>query len=275
MTKKSCFVIAPIGAEGSDTRKRSNQVLKYVIAPAVADCEGYGEPQRADQLPTPGIITSQIVQHVLSADLVIADLSEANPNVFYELAIRHAVRRPVVQIAETGSTIPFDLAPARTVIFDHHDLDSVEEAKKRMTAQIKAAEADPANADNPLSTAIDVQHWRASEKPIDRAIGELVDQVKTLAAQHAALVNTLSGRAYLSGNLSGLGGLTREQLAALTMNEPGDIVKGIGLRSSIEKTTDLNLPAYSFPPPPESAIEKAGRRRALGRMPDGTKDKKE
>jgi hypothetical protein len=87
---KVCFVIAPIGTEGSDVRVRSDQVLKHIITPAAREC-GY-EPIRADQISEPGLITSQVIQHIVQDPLVIADLTGRNPNVFYELAVRHAIK---------------------------------------------------------------------------------------------------------------------------------------------------------------------------------------
>jgi hypothetical protein len=59
-----CFVIGPIGDPGSDVRKRSDQIVEHIIAPAAQEC-GYGEPLRADKISAPGIITAQIVQHVI------------------------------------------------------------------------------------------------------------------------------------------------------------------------------------------------------------------
>jgi len=116
---RPCFVIAPIGEEGSDTRKRSNQVLKHIIVPAAAEC-GY-QAVRADQISEPGIITSQVIQHIINDPLVIADLSEGNANVFYELALRHVLAKPLVQIIRKGERIPFDVAGMRTVPIDHQN----------------------------------------------------------------------------------------------------------------------------------------------------------
>src|SRR3989339_2254786 len=96
--QKSCFVIAPIGEPDSDTRKRSDQVLKHIIRPAVEAC-GY-KAVRADEIDKPGIITSQVIQRVVDDPLVVADLTESNPNVFYELAIRHALRKPLIQLIQ-------------------------------------------------------------------------------------------------------------------------------------------------------------------------------
>ncbi len=93
--KGICFVIAPIGDEGSETRKRSDQILNHVITPTALSC-GY-EAIRADKISKSGMITMQIIQHLLDVPLVIADLTDYNPNVFYELAIRHVVNPPKVK----------------------------------------------------------------------------------------------------------------------------------------------------------------------------------
>lgn len=79
---KICFVIAPIGEPESDTRKRSDQILRYLISPAA---EEYGyKALRVDQISKPGIIdTTQVIQHVVDDPLVVADLTDRNPNVFY------------------------------------------------------------------------------------------------------------------------------------------------------------------------------------------------
>ena len=62
----------------------------------------------------------------MNNELVIADLTEENPNVFYELALRHSIRRPLVQIIEKGDTIPFDLVNYRTVEVVDRDLKDVD-----------------------------------------------------------------------------------------------------------------------------------------------------
>jgi hypothetical protein len=134
--EKLCFVISPIGDADSETRKRSDQVLKHVIRPAAVQC-GY-KAVRADEIDKPGMITSQVIQHVVNDALVVADLTDRNPNVFYELAIRHALRKPLVQIIQKGEAIPFDVAGTRTIFVDHKDLDSVDAAKNEIIEQIKA-----------------------------------------------------------------------------------------------------------------------------------------
>ena len=121
MPEKLCFVIAPIGEPDSDTRKRSDQVLKHVIEPPCQE-RGYNVV-RADKTSQPGLITTQVIDKLLKAELVVADLTEHNPNVFYELAVRHAAQKPIIHLIEDGESIPFDVADFRTIRVNHHDLD--------------------------------------------------------------------------------------------------------------------------------------------------------
>jgi len=124
---KKCFVVSPIGEVKSDTRDRSDKILRHVIKPV---CEELGiTPYRADEMNEPVLITRKIIKELLSADLVIADLTEHNPNVFYELAIRHFTGKPVIHIIENSERIPFDVFNFNTIRIDYKDMDSVERTK--------------------------------------------------------------------------------------------------------------------------------------------------
>src|SRR5512141_2762895 len=95
---KSCFYISPIGDPHSLVRKRSDKMEKFVIK-EVTEKLGY-KTIRADKLSQPGIITAQIIDHLLNDSLVIADLSDHSPNVYYELAIRHMIGKPYIHLIE-------------------------------------------------------------------------------------------------------------------------------------------------------------------------------
>lgn len=188
MAKKPCFVIAPIGDEKSETRKRSDLVLKHVIRPAVEEC-GY-EATRADEIAEPGMITSQVIQRIVDDPLVVADLTGRNPNVFYELAIRHAIRQPLVQLIQKNEQIPFDVAQTRTIPIDHTDLDSVEEAKREILKQIRSLEKDPTKMETPISLSIDLQRLRQSDDPEQRSFGDLVTAVTEMRTEISRLVSS-------------------------------------------------------------------------------------
>src|SRR3954464_14465268 len=102
-----CFVVSPIGNPGTPGRHRADLFLKFIVEPVLTEL-GY-QALRADKISAGGLVTSQIVRHLVEDPLVIADLTDHNPNVMYELAIRHAAQKPFVQLIDKNQTIPFDV----------------------------------------------------------------------------------------------------------------------------------------------------------------------
>jgi hypothetical protein len=69
-----------------------------------------------------------------------ADLSDGNPNVYYELAIRHYLAKPIVHIIAAGQEAPFDVNQMRYVAFNITDPDSIEAAQRELLAHVDALE---------------------------------------------------------------------------------------------------------------------------------------
>ena len=172
--EKRCFIVCPIGAKGSAERKRSDAIKRHVIDKAIVPM-GY-KTVRADEVDQSGSITTQIVSNLIEADLVIADLTDQNPNVFYELAIRHAFKKPYIQIIEDGQDIPFDVKSYRTVFIDHHDLDSAEDARASIENMVKEIEGG-SETDSPVSHAVTRQDLGASADPAKQEIGLMADAI--------------------------------------------------------------------------------------------------
>lgn len=151
--ERTCFYITPIGEEGSEHRKHSDLFLGSIIEPALEQFQL--KVVRADNIDKPGFITRQIIDYLLRSRLVIADLSFHNPNVFYELAIRHAARLPVVQIIRAVDRIPFDLNQVRTIKIDTTDIYSlvpkITTYQSEIGNQVRRALEDPDSVDNPVS----------------------------------------------------------------------------------------------------------------------------
>ena len=150
----TCFYVTPIGEDGSEQRKHADLFLGSLIEPAL---EQFGlRVIRADMIDKPGTITRQIIEYLLRSRLVIADLSFHNPNVFYELALRHAVRLPVVQLVRTEDRIPFDLNQIRTIRIDtsgiHAFVPKIETYRSEIASQVRRALEDPDAVDNPITT---------------------------------------------------------------------------------------------------------------------------
>ena len=111
MEKKKCFVLTPIGEDNSDIREHADAVINEMIKPVMRDYEVIA----AHRICNTGIITEQIMQEIAESDIVVANLTTCNPNVMYELALRHCTGKPVIMIAEKGTKIPFDLNPHRMI----------------------------------------------------------------------------------------------------------------------------------------------------------------
>lgn len=150
----TCFYIAPIGDEGSDARKHSDLFLGSIVEPAMEQFQL--TVVRADAIDKPGIITRQIIDYIMRSRLVIADLSFHNPNVFYELALRHAVKLPIVQLIRSADKVPFDVNQMRTIQIDTTDIYSlvprIDSYRAEVANQVRRAlEADHI-VDTPIST---------------------------------------------------------------------------------------------------------------------------
>lgn len=133
--KPLCFVICPIGEPESETRKKSDKMMKHLIEKVLAP---EYDILRADKIGRPGMITIQIVEALVDAELVIADLSDGNQNVYYELAIRHATKKPAIHIISAGQNASFDVQGMRFVPYDLTDLDVMEQAQKELGEHVKA-----------------------------------------------------------------------------------------------------------------------------------------
>lgn len=112
--KEKCFIITPIGDENSEIRRHIEGIIDAVIKPAL---EEWYEIEVAHRISTPGSITKQIIEAIYNSKLVIANLTNCNPNVMYELALRHGIGKPVIMIAEDGTRLPSDVMMQRTIFY--------------------------------------------------------------------------------------------------------------------------------------------------------------
>ncbi len=152
----SAFYITPIGEPGSPQRRHADMFANSIVEPAL-EASGL-KLVRADQIESPGVITKQIIEYIVHSRLVIADLSFQNPNVFYELALRHVLRKPTVQLIRKIDRIPFDVSQNRTVVIDEEDkydlIAKMPTFIADLRAQIRHAVENPDAVDNPVSMSV-------------------------------------------------------------------------------------------------------------------------
>lgn len=127
-SKKTCFIITPVDNKQDEIRRHMDGIIDSIITPVMAN--DY-KITVAHRLTLSGSINKRIIELVYNSDLVIANLTHANPNVMYELAFRHTLGTPTITIAESGSELPFDISSERT-IFYKNDIQGVYEAQEEL-----------------------------------------------------------------------------------------------------------------------------------------------
>lgn len=131
---ETCFVMMPFG----------NWFDKYyqdIYVPAIREA-GF-EPVRADELFSSGSVVEQIWEQIKKARLLLADLTERNANVFYELGLAHAAKKPVVFTAPKVEDVPFDLRHLRVIIYDIREPEWAAGLRKCVTDYLKNALKEP------------------------------------------------------------------------------------------------------------------------------------
>jgi hypothetical protein len=135
----SCFVIMGYGKKTDFKQNKSfdlDKTYRNIIKPA-AEAAGYA-CERADEIQHAGIIDVPMYERLLMADLVIADVSTANINAFFELGVRYALRpKTTIVIAEKNFEIGFDMGHVVIRRYDHLgpgiDYEEVERLKAELT----------------------------------------------------------------------------------------------------------------------------------------------
>lgn len=135
---KTCFLITPIGDEKSPVRRHIDGVIESAIEPVLKEFNYKLDVSHKSY--NSGSIKSEIIKAIYESDLVIANLTYQNPNVMYEVAIRHCVAKPIIHISENINEIPFDINGHRTFNYVN-DMHGVEALKKILRNAINEIES--------------------------------------------------------------------------------------------------------------------------------------
>lgn len=216
-----CFVIMPIRA-GDEYRIHLNR-YKYIIEPAVRSVQRNGQPVydvlRGDLVSKTGSITRNILQQIYSADVVIADLTDLNPNVFYELGVRHALRNGTILMALEGTLTPFDVGDLRIIHYQDRvggELEAIPQIKSFLEEIVDSKTQD----DSPVFLALpklgepairDATEAKARVSALENEVSDL--HVKLAVAENTNLYLRESSAAFektINSVLDRLGSQARE-----------------------------------------------------------------
>ncbi|MEZ2325771.1 hypothetical protein R1C46_18350 [Bacillus tropicus] len=189
---KTCFIITPIGDDQSDIRRAADGVIDAVIVPALREM-GFDEEniKVAHRMPSPGSINKQVISSVLECDLAVANLTNLNPNVMYELAIRHAARKPVVQICQKGTRLPFDITEERTIFYTN-DMAGVIELNNNFKDMVAEAIVDE-EPDNPIYRVVESNSIMKNVDETDPS-RYMLNRIDSLENNFSDLINTLNNK---------------------------------------------------------------------------------
>lgn len=142
---KSCFVIMPFGKKIHPFTEEEidfDEIYEAIIEPVLSMVFEKDKFKRADSATEAGLIHSEMIEDIISSDLAIVDITSGNPNVFYELGVRHAAKRSgTVVIKRAGDRVPFNIGGIRAFEYpaDLSNTDEVEEFLRLLTMSVKSS----------------------------------------------------------------------------------------------------------------------------------------
>jgi hypothetical protein len=165
-TKPICFVLMPISDVHGYDAGHFARVYEHLLKPAII-AAGY-TPVRADDAVKTDYIVVGIIQKIVESEMVICDFSARNPNVMYELGIRHAFNKPVALIKDSRTEKVFDIQGLRHTEYDESlRIDSVQKDIARISAAIsETAKAGPEG----MNSVVQLAGIKAAEVPAGQTV---------------------------------------------------------------------------------------------------------
>lgn len=183
-----CFIITPIGSKGSEIQREAMGIVNHVIKP-VCDKLNFAKIESAVDFQT-GQITTNIIKAIHESDFIVANLTEQNPNVMYELALAHAFRKKVVHIVKEGSNVPFDINVHKYITYINDVTGNHELFVALEKASAAAMEEDESEISNPVIDALKTFKV-ASEQVSEIDFSNIVNSISELTNKvDSIVVNT-------------------------------------------------------------------------------------
>lgn len=206
-----CFIITPIGADNSEIRRKADGVINSVVKPVLLNDFKFEVVEAAHDINESGSINNQIMERIINSDLVIANLTTKNPNVMYEVAVRHATKKPIIHICEKGEVLPFDIVEQRTIFYSD-DMQGVAELEIRIKQHIKKVLEDKESPDNPVFKALNEVNIYNSVSENQQIDSSLKDVLTTMLDK----IDRLENKIHLSNQSN------KNRVSTLTIHDTYD-----------------------------------------------------
>lgn len=203
--KPICFVIMPISDAPGYEPGHFGRVYEHLLKPAIV-AAGY-EPKRADDTVKTDYIVVGIIRMIVDCEMVLCDISAKNPNVMYELGIRHAFNKPVVLVKDMGTEKMFDIQGLRYTEYNESlRIDSVNKDIGKITNSVRETANTPEKDTNSI---VHLAGIKTAEVP----------PVQTISADTQLILSAFSD-----------------------LERKVDVLQGTGKRYYMNKTWALGLP---------------------------------
>lgn len=178
-SKPICFVLMPIADAVDYDPGHFGRVYEHLLKPAIL-AAGY-TPVRADDTVKTDYIVVGIIQKIVESAMVVCDFSSRNPNVMYELGVRHAFNKPVVLVKDRKTEKIFDIQGLRYAEYDETlRIDAVNKDISKITSAILETAAGGSEA---MNSIVQLAGIKTAEVPKGR----------TISADTQLILSTLSG----------------------------------------------------------------------------------
>jgi tetratricopeptide (TPR) repeat protein len=201
---KTCFVVMPFGTKPVGKHKVNfDHIYDNIFKPAIAAVAlpegGKLKPARTDKDFFAGDIGQEMFQYLNRSRFVLADITSLNPNVMYEIGVRHAVRQSGTAIFRQGdATLPFDVNHIKAFPYSYRPEKNAAEARKLIRRVLR--ESLEQNAlDSPVQIALKAQREQPQREQVDWLLLEAENAVRQFD-RPAAIAKLRQALAVSGGN---------------------------------------------------------------------------
>lgn len=194
--KPICFVMMPISDAQGYEPGHFSRVYEYLFKPAI-ERAGY-HPERADDTVKTDYIVVGIVKKIIDAEMVLCDMSGRNPNVLYELGLRHAYQKKVVLAKDRATDKIFDVQGLRYTEYDGSlRVDTVQKDVLRLTEALKSTEK---SKSDDVNSIVQLAGISAASLPTQKQLSPdtalLLDAIQNLERSNGSRPGFLTKRSF-------------------------------------------------------------------------------